>query len=56
MDVGVNESSKKKLVRSTIHGWSCGKLGDENLAMRADAQNVDGKWRRERPKLRWGLH
>ena len=31
------------------------KMGDENLAKRADTQNVEGKWRRgRRTKLRWG--
>ena len=29
------------------------KVGDEKLAKRADAQKVEGKWRRERPNLRW---
>ena len=29
MEVGVKETSKKKLV---YMGWSCGKMGDEKLA------------------------
>ena len=37
-------------------GWPGGKMGDEKLAKRADAQRVEGKRRRGRPKLRWGLH
>ena len=33
--------------------WSCGKMGDEKLAKRADTQKVEGKWRQgRRPKLR----
>ena len=55
VEVGVKESSKKKFVRST---WAShvGAMGYEKLANRADAQKVEGKWRRGRPKLRWGLH
>ena len=31
-------------------GWSFGgKMGDKQLAKRADAQRVEGKWRRGRP-------
>ena len=41
-EVGVKESSKKKLVRSTWVGH-VEKIGDENLAKRADAQKVEGK-------------
>ena len=36
-------------------GWSCGKMGDEKLAKRADALKMQGKWRRGRPKLRSGI-
>ena len=39
---------KKKLVRNT---W----VRDEKLAKRADVQKDEWKWRRERPKLRWGI-
>ena len=28
------------------------RMGCEKLAKRADAQTIEGKWRRERPKLR----
>ena len=54
VEVGVKESSKKKLVRSTWAG-DVKKLGDEKLEKRADAQKVEGNWRRRRPKLRCGL-
>ena len=30
-------------------------MGDEKLAKRADAQKLDGKYWRERLKLRWGF-
>ena len=45
VEVGVKESSKKKLVRITWVGH-VEKIGDEKLAKRADAQKVEGKWRR----------
>ena len=45
VEVGVKESSKKKLVRST---WAA---HVKNNWQRADAQKVDGKWRRGRPRL-----
>ena len=51
----MNESYKKKLARIEYMGWSCGKMVYEKLAKRADAQKVEGKWRRVRPKLRWGI-
>ena len=54
MDVGGKESSKKKLVRSTWAGH-VEKMTDKKLAKRADAQKVEGKWKRGRPKLRRGL-
>ena len=44
MEVGVKESSKKKLVRDTRAGH-VDKMGNEKLAERADAQKVEGKWR-----------
>ena len=53
--IGVNESSTMKLARRT---WvaSCGKMGDEKVTKRVDAQKVEGKWRRGRSKLQWGMH
>ena len=54
MEVGVKESSKKQLVRSTWAGH-VEEMGDEKLAKRADTQKVEEKWRRGRPKLRWGI-
>ena len=56
VEVGVKEIIyKKKLVGA--HAWAgYVKKGDEKLAKRADAQKLEGKWRRERSKLRWGLH
>ena len=53
MAIGVKESSKRKLVRSTRAGH-VDKMGDGKLAKRADAQKMEGKWRRgRRPKLLW---
>ena len=49
----MKENSKKKLARSTS---AVEKMADEILAKKADAQKVEGKWRRGRPKLRRGLH
>ena len=43
----MKESSKRKLLRSTWAGH-VDKMADENLAKRADAQKVEGKWRRRR--------
>ena len=52
----MEESSKMKLVRSTWAGHVV-KMADKKLAKRADAQKVEGKWRRgRRLKLRRGLH
>ena len=50
MEVEVKEISKKT--------WTghVDKMADEKLANRANAQKVEGKLRRERPKLRRGLH
>ena len=45
MEVGVKESSQKKLVRNTWTGH-VEKMGDEKLATRADAQKVEGNCRR----------
>ena len=50
LEVGEEESSKKKLVRSTWTGYM-DKMGDEKLAKRADAQESRRKWRRGRLKL-----
>ena len=47
---GVKENSKKKLMRSTWAGHM-GKMGYEQLAERAGAQKVEGKWRRGRPMV-----
>ena len=41
-------------MRSTCAGH-VEKMGDEKLAKRADALKVERKWRRGRPKLRWGI-
>ena len=56
VEVGVKESLKKKLVRSGLT-WAgdMERMGDEKRAKRADAQNMEGKMRRGRPKLRWGI-
>ena len=45
VDVGANESSKKKLVRTTWAGH-VENMGDDKMATRANAQKVEGKWRR----------
>ena len=47
VEVGVEESFKKKLVRSRLK-WVgyVERMGDKKLAKRADAQKVGGKWRR----------
>jgi len=42
VEVGMKESSKKKLLKSTWFGH-VQKMGDENLAKIADAQKVEGK-------------
>ena len=55
VEVGVKEHLKKKLGRSTWSGH-VENIGDEKFAKKADAHKVEEKWRRERPKLRWGLH
>ena len=54
MEVGVKESSKKKLVRSTWDGHVA-KMGDEKR------DQMPSKWRgnggeKEDHRLRWGLH
>ena len=51
---GVKESSKNKLLRSTWAGY-VGKKRDEKLAKRVGVQKMEGKWRREKPKLRWDI-
>ena len=55
MEVGVNESSKKKLVRGTWAGHG-DKGGDEKLAKRADAQKVEGGGGLEDRNCDGGLH
>ena len=42
VEVGVKESVQNKLVRSRLK-WTCGKMGDEKFAKRADAQKVEEK-------------
>ena len=54
VEVGMKESSKKNVLKSTWDG-DVEKLGDENLAQIPDAENVERKWRRVRPKLRGGI-
>ena len=46
VDVGVKESYKEKLMRSRLK-WArhVERMGDEELAERADAQKVEGKRR-----------
>ena len=51
MEIGVKEMIKKISMRSTRAG-RVERIGDEKLAKRADAQSVERKWRRGRPKLR----
>ena len=48
----MKESFKKKLVRSGLK-WTglVERTGDEKLAKGADAQKVEGKRRRGRPKM-----
>ena len=45
---------KKKLIRSRLN-WTrhVERMGDEKLAKKADAQKVEGKRRRRRPRMRW---
>ena len=47
------KENSKELVRSTWAGHE-EKTEDEKLAKIPDAQKVERKWRRRRPKLRWG--
>ena len=49
MEVGVKESSKKTLVTSTWAGH-VEKMGDEKLAKIVDGPEMEGKWRRGRPR------
>ena len=42
-------------MRKEYISWSCGKMGHKKLAKRADIQKVEGKWRRRRPELQWGI-
>ena len=43
--VGVKQSSKKHLVRSTWRGH-VERMGDENMTKRTDADKVEEQWRR----------
>ena len=53
---GVKERFKKNLVRSRpIWAGHLKRMGDGKLANRADAQKMEEKKRRGRPKLRWGI-
>ena len=52
--VGMTGSAKKILAKSTWAGHMEG-MGDDNLTKRTDAQKVEGKWSRGKPKLRWGI-
>ena len=52
VDVGMQERSKKKLMRSTWAG-RVGKMGDEKQAKSQMPRKWRGVWRRGRPKLRW---
>lgn len=52
VEVGVIESLKKKLVRSRLKwAWHVERMGGERLAKKADAQRVEGKRRRRKPRL-----
>ena len=54
VEVGVKERFKKTLVRRRLklarHGE---RMGDGKLTKRADAEKVEGKRRRGRPRMRW---
>ena len=56
VEVGVKEHVKKKLARNSLT-WAghAERMGDENLANRADAQIVEEKRGERGPKLRWGI-
>ena len=51
---GVKESSEKKLARSTWAGH-VEQMGDKKLTKITDTQKAEGKWRRGRPKMQWGI-
>ena len=53
MEVGVKESSKKKLARSRLI-WAehVERMGDEKLAKRPDALKLEGNRRQGRPRIR----
>ena len=52
VEVGMKETYKKKMMRSRLK-WAghMERMGDAKLTKRADAQKVEGKWRRERPRM-----
>ena len=57
-EVGVKGSFKKKLVRNLVRsrlkwGGFVERIGEEKLAQRSDAQKVEGKRRRGRPRMQW---
>ena len=51
VEIGVKGSVKTKLVSSTRVGH-VERMGSEKLEKRSDAQTIERKWRRGRPKLR----
>ena len=56
MKVVVKISFRKKLVKSKLPcAGHAERRGDEKLLKREDAQKMEGKRRRGRPKLRWGI-
>ena len=50
VEVVVKESFKKKFVKNRLK-WAG--MGDEQFVKRSDAQKVEGKSRRGRPKMQW---
>ena len=51
---GVKESFKKKLGRSRLKlTGHLERMGDRKMVKRANAQKVEGKGRRGRPRMRW---
>ena len=56
MEVGGKEHFKKKLAKKSLT-WAghAERMGDENLANRADVQIVEERRGERGPKLRWGI-
>ena len=54
VEAGGKGSFKKKLLRSRLK-WAghMERMGDEKLTKRLDAEKVDGKRRRGRPRMGW---